>query len=57
MSSSELKTIFFILQMISLLAIISSDAGPMEIDDKDFRYISYQGMSIFLHRHRSSVVH
>lgn len=56
MSSSERKTIFFIFKMINLLTIISSDAGPMEVNDKDFRYISYQGMSIFLYTLGNPVV-
>lgn len=47
MSSHNLKTVFFIFEMINLLTTISSDAGPVEINDKDFRYISYQGMYLF----------
>lgn len=57
MSSFELKTIFFIFKVINLLTIISSDAGPMDIDDKDYRYISCRGMFIFSHKLQSPVVH
>lgn len=47
MSFSKYKVIFFILKTINLLTIISIDADPIEVDDKDFGYISRQGKLIF----------